>query len=189
MKLNIRFGQEGNMTDTVFPYQVVFFTQHYSISGGLFLHEQRLSDFLNDRRDTGILMRNTSLARLEDPGKILEKTNSSIIPKAGIIIAFEPPQKTNPLSMRFIKYPKQKYPVFLALEGMQVRGELNQAGPLDMRQAITNLAESFLPITLATISLDVTPTLVVRRETVLVNVQHIRFIGNLEPQMPPEEKQ
>ncbi len=39
------------MVDTVFPFQVVLFTQHYSISGGLFLREQRLSDFLNDRRD------------------------------------------------------------------------------------------------------------------------------------------
>ena len=40
------------MVDTVFPFQVVLFTEHYSIAGGLFLHEQRLSDFLNDRRDT-----------------------------------------------------------------------------------------------------------------------------------------
>ena len=96
MKLNIRFGKEGNMTDTVFPYQVVFFTQHYSISGGLFLHEQRLSDYLNDRRDTGILMRNTSIARLEDPGKILEKTTSSIIPKAGIVTGIRAASKDQP---------------------------------------------------------------------------------------------
>ena len=62
------------MVDTAFPYQVVLFTQHYSITGGLFLREQRLSDFLNDRRDTSILMRNTAVARLEQPAKILEKT-------------------------------------------------------------------------------------------------------------------
>ncbi len=113
------------MVDTVFPFQVVLFTQHYSISGGLFLREQRLSDFLNDRRDTIILMRNTSVARLEQPAKILEKTASSIIPKAGIVLAFEPPQKTTPQT-RFIKYPKQKYDVFLALDGMEVHGKLNQ---------------------------------------------------------------
>ena len=175
------------MVDTIFPYQVVLFTQHYSISGGLFLHEQRLSDFLNDRRDTTILIRSPFVARLENPAKILEKTASSIIPKAGIILAFEPPQKTTPIS-RFIKYPKQKYKVFLALDGMQVHGQLNQAGPLDLRNAIANAAESFLPITQATITLNANPTLIIKREAVLVNVQHIRFLGDVEAQMPPEEK-
>ena len=77
--------------------------------------------------------------------------------------------------MRFIKYPKQKYDVFLALDGMEVHGELNQAGPLDLRQAITNLAESFLPITQATIALDANPAFIIKREAVLVNVQRIRF--------------
>jgi hypothetical protein len=176
------------MVDTVFPYQVVFLTQHYSISGGIFLRDQRLSDFLNDRRDTIILVRNTSIARLEQPGKILEKTASSIVSKAGIIIAFEPPQKTNPLSLRFMMYPKQKYPVFLGLEGMQVHGELNQSGPLDLRQAITNLSESFLPITQAIITMDSAPDLIIKRETVLVNVQRIRILGDLEPVPLPEEK-
>jgi len=176
------------MVDTVFPYLVVFLTQHYFLSGGLFLHEQRLSDFLNDRRDTSILLRNTSVARLEQPAKIIEKTVSSVVPKAGIILAFEPPQKTSPLSMRYIKCPKQKYPVFLALDGVGVHGELNQSGPLDLRQAITNLSESFLPITQATVTLDVNPTFIIKREAVLVNVQRIRFLGDMEVPTPPEDE-
>ena len=88
------------MVDTVFPFQVVLFTEHYSIAGGLFLHEQRLSDFLNDRRDTSLMMRSSSIAHLADPAKILEKTLISIIPKAGVILAFEPPQKTQPRGLQ-----------------------------------------------------------------------------------------
>jgi hypothetical protein len=175
------------MVDTIFPYQVVLFTQHYSITGGLFLREQRLSDFLNDRRDTSILMRNTAVARLDQPAKIIEKTGSSVIPKTGIVLAFEPPQKKVSTG-RFIKYPKQKYDVFLALDGMQVHGKLNQQGPLDLRHAFANLSESFLPITQATITLNAAPTLVIKQEAVLVNVQRIRFLGDLETQTPPEEK-
>jgi hypothetical protein len=175
------------MVDTVFPFQVVLFTQNYSISGGLFLREQRLSDFLNDRRDTTFMMRNTNVARLDQPAKIIGKTASSIIAKAGIVLAFEPPQKTTPQS-RYIKYPKRKYDVFLALDGMEVHGQLNQAGPLDLRQAVTNLSESFLPITQATVTLVANPAIIIKRETVLVNVQHIRFLGDLEAPAPPEEK-
>jgi hypothetical protein len=173
---------------TTFPYQIVLLTEDYSISGGLFLHEQRLSDFMNDKRDTTILLRNANIARLEDPAKILEKTAFSIIPKAGIVLAFEPPQKTTPQGRQYIKYPKQKYDVIVALDRMEVHGKLNVQGPLNLRQAITNMAESFIPITEAVVTLNDNPKLILKREAVLVNVQRIRFLGELTPQVPLEEK-
>jgi hypothetical protein len=176
------------MVDTTFPFQIIILTQDYSISGGLFLHEQRLSDFLNDKRDTTILLRNANIARLEDPARILEKTPFSIIPKVGIVLAFEPPQKTTPQGRQYIKYPKQKYDVILAVDSMEVHGKLNVQGPLNLRQAITNAAESFLPITEATVTFIDNPKLILKREAVLVNVQRIRFLGELAPQVPPEEK-
>jgi len=176
------------MIDTGFPNQIVLLTQDYSIAGGLFLHEQRLSDFLNDKRDSTILLRNASVARLEDPSKILEKTPFSIIPKSGIVMAFEPPQKTNLKGRHYIKYPKQKYDVVVAMDHMAAHGKLNVQGPLDLRQAITNLAESFIPITEATVTLNANPRLIIKLEAVMLNVQRIRFIGQATPPIPPEEK-
>jgi hypothetical protein len=176
------------MVDTSIPYQIVLLTQDYSFTGGLFLREQRLSDFLNDRRDSTILLRNASVARLEDPAKIIEKTPFSIVPKMGIVLAFEPPQKTSPFGRPVFKYPKQKYDVFLAMDSMEVRGKLNVQGPLNLRQAITNMTESFIPITEAVVTLNANPNLILKREAVLVNVQRIRFLGELTPQVPPEEK-
>jgi hypothetical protein len=176
------------MVDTSIPYQIVLLTQDYSFTGGLFLREQRLSDFLNDRRDSTILLRNASVARLEDPAKIIEKTPFSIVPKVGIVLAFEPPQKTTPQGRPVLKYPKQKYDVFLAMDSMEVHGKLNVQGPLNLRQAVTNMAQSFIPITEAIVTLNANPNLILKREAVLVNVQRIRFLGELAPQAPPEEK-
>ena len=176
------------MADTVLPYQIVVFTQDYSITGGLFLKEMRLSDFLNDRRDTTFLLRNASVARLDDPAKILEKMPFSIVSKAGMVLAFEPPQKTTPQGRPTYKYPKQKYDVFLAMDNMEVHGKLNVQGPLNLRQAITNMAESFIPITEATVTLKANPGLSLKREAVLINVQRIRLLGEMAPQALPEEK-
>jgi len=174
--------------NTTPPYQIVLLTQDYSISGGLFLQQQRLSDFLNDRRDSTILLRNVDIARLEDPARIIEKTPFSVIPKAGIVLAFEPPQKTLSQTRQFLKFPKQKYDVFLAVDSMEIHGKLNVQGPLNLRQAITNMAESFIPITEATVTLKGNPRLILKQEAVLVNVQRIRFLGELAPQAPTEEK-
>jgi hypothetical protein len=175
------------MVDTTVPYQVVAITEHYSISGGLFLRERRLSDFLNDKRDSSIMLRNVTVSRLEEPAKVLEKVTFSVVPKTGIELVFEPPQKTTPAGRQYVKYPKQKYDVFLALDGMEVRGKMNVQGPLNLQHTIANLAESFLPITEAVVTFKVNPALILKREAVLINVQRIRFLGELEQKTPADE--
>lgn len=174
------------MADTTIPYLVTIFTQHYAITGGLFLHDKRLSDFLNDRRDSTIMLRNTSLARLEEPNKVLQISPFSVVPKAEIELAFEPPQKTSPPGRLFMKYPKQKYPVFLVTTGMEIRGELNLQGALDLRLVFADAADSFIPITAASVTLKANPALVLKREAVLVNVRHIGFMGEAQPEGKPQ---
>jgi hypothetical protein len=173
------------MAGTTIPYQVVIFTSQHSISGGIFLHEQRLSDFLNDRRDKNILLRNASTARLENPGKVIEKTQATLLPKAGIVMAYEPPQKVA-LPPRFIKYSKEKYDVFLIMDGMEIRGQLHMTGPLDLLRILTDAGDSFLPITHASVMIQANPNFLLRPEAVLVNTQRIRLMGEMEPKEPAE---
>jgi len=168
------------MVDTSIPYQIVVFTHEHSISGGVFLRDRRLSDFLNDQRDTSIMVRNATVARLENPAKILEKTVVSFIPKTGIVLAFEPPQPIPPTSPRFIKYPKEKYEVILVMDGMEARGEIHMQGALDLVHVLAEPVLPFLPITRASVSIQANPSVLLRQEAILVNIQHIRFIGELQ---------
>jgi hypothetical protein len=173
------------MAGTTIPYQIVIFTHQHSISGGIFLHDQRLSDFLNDRREKNVLLRNASVARLESPDKVIEKTLVSLLPKSGIVLVFEPPQKVA-LPPRFIKYPKEKYEVSLILDGMEVHGLMHMPGSLDFLRILTDSGDSFLPFTQATVAIEANPNFLLRQETVLVNTQRIRFIGEVEPKTPTE---
>jgi hypothetical protein len=112
----------------------------------------------------------------------------SILPKSGIVLAFEPPQKVV-LPQRFIKYPKQKYGVFLILDGMELRGEVHMPGSLNLMQILADSGDSFLPFTRATVTIEANPTFLLRQEAVVVNTQRIRFIGEVEPKKPTESKQ
>jgi hypothetical protein len=176
------------MVDTTIPYQIVIFAQQHSINGGVLLHDQRLSDFLNDQRDTNIMLRNASVARLENPAKVLEKTMISFIPKSGIVLAFEPPQKGPTPPQRFIKYSKEKYEIFLILDGMEVCGNIHVQGSLDLLHFLTNATQSFLPITQATVSIQANPNFLLKQETILVNPQRIRFIGEVQSKSPTEPR-
>lgn len=174
------------MVGTTIPYQIVILTQQHSIRGEIFLHDERLSDYLNDRRQKNIVLRNASVARLESLGEVLEKTLVSILPKAGIMLVYEPPQKTGTFPPRFIKYPKDKYAVFLILDGMEVHGDIHTTGSMDLLRILADSGDSFLPITQATVTIDANPNLLLRSAAVVVNIQRIRLIGELEPKTQTE---
>lgn len=163
-------------------YQVVILTARHSISGALALQDQRLSDFLNDRRDTAMRLLDTQVARLSEPSKVIQHNPEAVIPKSLIALAFEPPQKAIPPSKRLFGYVrKQQYDVFLTLEGLEVHGILHTTGDLDLRRFLVTTQDSFLPITRATVYLDANDRYVIEQEAILVNARLIRYIAPKSP--------
>jgi hypothetical protein len=161
-------------------YNVVFLTSRHSISGDLTLPEQRLSDFLNDRRDTTFTLANTKVARLSDPSKILQQHSESVIPKTWVVVAFEPPQKAIPSGSRLFGYvQKQRYEVFLILDGMEIRGTLHAPGGLDLRRLLATTSDSFLPITQAVVMLHDNDQYIIEQDAIMVNAHLIRYVGTM----------
>ncbi len=159
-------------------YSIVCLTTRHSISGDLVLQDQRLSDFLNDRRDTAFTLSDTKIARLSEPSRILEEHAESVIPKAWVVVAFEPPQKAIPQSKRLFGYvQKQRYQVFLVLEGMEARGTLHTPGGLDLRRLVATTSDSFLPITQAVVNLYENAKYIIEQDAVMVNARLLRYIG------------
>jgi hypothetical protein len=85
-----------------------------------------------------------------------------------------------PTSPRFIKYPKEKYDVYLIMDGMEAHGVVHMQGSLDLLHVLAEPAQSFLPITKASVTIQANPNLLLRQETILVNTQRIRFIGEIQ---------
>lgn len=166
------------MTMPLAAYQVVIFTACHSITGDLFLNK-RLSDFLNDKRETTISMRNVSVARLQDPAKILHRTYTALIPKTAIAIAFEPPQTTVPRPKGLFVPPKDKFDIYALTENLEVRGVIQTSTPLDLKNILASLAHSFIPVTQATVALTQNPHVALHQKAVLLNIEHIRFIGEV----------
>jgi hypothetical protein len=177
------------MVDTTIPCQIVILMQEYLISGGIYLREQRLSDFLNDKRENNIMLRNAGVARLEDPAKVLEILPIAFIPKTGVLLVFEPPQPVQHNIPRFIKYPKEKYSVFFVMEGIEARGEIHMQQALDLHQVMAGPTLTFLPITHASVNTKANSNFLLNQETIMVNLLHIRFIGEVQPKSPTQPHQ
>jgi hypothetical protein len=160
---------------------IVVLTARHSISGELRFTDLRLSDYLNDRRETTITLRNAQVARLDDPGKVIHKSEEAVIPKTWAIVAFEPPQQAIPPAKRFYGYVrKQTHQVFMVLEAMEVSGILHTTSDLDLRRLITSSTETFLPLTQAVVKLAVNDRYMIEQAAVMVNAHLIRYIGGME---------
>jgi hypothetical protein len=161
--------------------QVVIFTPRHSITGELSLRDKRLSDHINERVDSSLFLRNLAVARLDEPGKILHKLANAVIPKAGILLLFEPPQPAVVPTQHFFPHMETvKNDVFLLVDRMEVRGTLLTKGSMDIRRYLVNQTDAFLTITQATVVFGGGYGLVVHQETILVNSQHIRFLGQVQ---------
>ncbi len=159
-------------------YSVVLLTARHSISGDLALQDQRLSDFLNDRRDTAFTLSNTKITRLSEPSRVVEQHDESVIPKTWVVVAFEPPQKAIPQNKRLFGYvQKQRYQVYLVMEGMEVHGTLHIPGGLDLRRLLATTSDSFVPITQAIVNLYDNDKYIIEQDAIMVNVRLLRYIG------------
>lgn len=166
-------------------YKIVLLTANHSISGELLFRGQRLSDFLNDRRETVVSLLDATVARLDEPGKILQKHPAAVVPKSWVIIAFEPPQTAIPPAHRFFGYVKKEaHEVFVVMEGMEVRGILHTPGDLDLRRVLTVPEHTFLPITKAIVTLESNRKYVIEQDAIMVNSACIKYIGKPGPRIP-----
>jgi hypothetical protein len=168
------------MASNVVADQVVILTEHHSISGELRLHDQRLSDYLSDRRESTLRLFNAKVARLNDPAKIIQQQEQAIVLKSWIVVVFEPPQGSVPFAKRLYGYVrKQQYGVFLVLDGMEVRGTLHTPGELDLKRFLSTVSDGFLPITQATVTMFANENVVVEQDAILVNARLIRYIAQV----------
>jgi hypothetical protein len=174
------------MIEESLSYSIVALTSRHSINGELLYRGQRLSDFLNDRRDTVISLRNVQVARLNEPGKILQQHPAAVVPKAWVLAIFEPPQKGIPPTKRFYGYVKKlTHEVFLVMEGMEIRGTLHTTTDLDLRRILTSSSESFLPVTKAVVTLDANERYIIEQEAIMVNTNLIRYIAKVQVEHTP----
>ncbi len=160
--------------------KVVILTRFHSITGETDLGTQRLSDTLNDDRQSAIRLANTQVARLSNPTKLIAQQNSAVVPKHQIVVAFEPqPPPTTPRHIySYIK--KSQHGIFLTTDGIEVRGFMHTTETseiADIYHFLVMRKEPFMPLTQAVITFCDDDRLLIKQNAIMVNVQRIHYIG------------
>ena len=161
---------------------IVALSYSHSIAGRLVLQEQRLSDMLNDRRESVVRLRDAVLTRLST-GKLIERNKLSIASKEHLVLVFEQGEHTAGSGKRPYAYTiKQAYHVFIVAHSFEVRGIMYSKGNLDiyeLHRFIATSSDIFVPVVEATVILPNGQEF--RKQTgVMVNAPHIDYITKLD---------
>ena len=165
-------------------YSAVIFTPFHSISGTLASRDQRLSDLLNDTRESVIRLRNAKVSRQIDSSKIIAENSIAIISKDEIVIAFEPGPRESPSTKRLYSFVrKRQHQIFMVLDGFEVSGVMHTLGSIDtgdIHELITVQKDRFLPVTQARITFANDERYLITRDAIIVNVQRIDYIAQAD---------
>ncbi len=170
--------------------QVVVLTRHHAFTGIVDLTEQRLSDHLNDDQHTTLRLRDARVARITCPGEPLGQPALALLPKEHILLAYETeaPGQTPKRLYGFVK--KNPHPVFMVVDGIEVRGMVHTTSGLDLHDIyrfVASQRERFLPLTRAIVTFCEDENLTMRPEAVIVNMHKLQYIALLPeaPSAPP----
>lgn len=165
-------------------YNAVLFTPLHSVTGIVSAKEQRLSDLLNDPRESVVRLRNAKLYRQSEPGRVIAEHAVAFIPKEEIAIAFEPVPREDLSPKRLYSFVrKQQNQVFIVMDGFEVSGvlhTLSQMESFDIHDLIAGRKVMFLPVTQAQVIFATDDRYLIKREAIIVNVQHIHYIAKAE---------
>jgi hypothetical protein len=170
----------------IHPHPVVvtlFLASSRMVTGTFTAREPRLSDALNSRLDSVVSLENAQLGRFGNPSAN-EPVSVAIVPKPHIAIAYEQSvDRSTTESRRYPYVPKQSAELVVLTAGLRITGTghgLGEFAAADFQQIVHGGEDHFLPVTYATLSLDVEGTQSASFPFLLLNIRHVQFIARAE---------
>ncbi len=165
------------------PFEVVVITSQRAFSGKLDFGEVRLSEFLNDHRETILRLEDVCVSPIDKPSQVVARHSDAVIPKQLAAIVFEPQPRAVQPDRRFYSYvKKQEHRVHMVVDGIEVEGYLHTVGDLDLKRIVSMPEQAFVPTTQPTLTFRSATPYVLKPSTVIVNTARIQYIARLAEQ-------
>ena len=158
-----------------------FYTFDHVIHGYVDTPQERLSDFLNLKNDTSILIRDVQISRLLGMGKtppiVMPETRME---KHSILFAY-PVERDMTQKSLYRRVIRQIYPVAVIMPNFELVGSIHLSEKLEIRRVLLSRPDDFIPLTDATASYSLYPAVTVWRNTILFNKNRMILIGEHLP--------
>ncbi len=152
-----------------------FLAHNYRISGEVSVRLNPIADVLNDPTRSYITVENVYISPIQNPADIKGNFRRGQLRKDNIIMVVLAREEDGlPKRQAYGSYiSRVVHDVFLTVPGFEVRGSLTMSATLDLEGLLVLAAERFIPISSATATVTLSPSVKFRGGMILVNRDYI----------------
>ncbi len=168
-------------------FKAEFYTFDHVIRGHVNTTHDRLSDLLNLKNETTVIVHDAHITRLSGLGN----SEPNVLPtakleKSRIMFAY-PAEMDLSANSIFRRAVRQIFPVLVILPNFEISGLLHLTEKFDIHRVLLSRPEDFIPLTNSTAVYSLHPAVTITRSTIVFNKNYLVLIGerpsteNLEP--------
>ena len=165
-----------------------FYTFDHVVRGLVDTPQERLSDFLNLKNDTSLLIRDAQISRLLGMGKSPPiRMSETRMEKHSVLFAY-PVERDMTTKSIYRRSVRQVYQVAVILPNFELIGSIHLTEKLEIRRILLSRPDDFIPLTEATAMYSLYPAVTIWRSTIVFNKNRMVLIGEHTPAENPFNK-
>lgn len=154
-----------------------FYTFDHVIRGHVSTSHDRLSDLLNLKNETTVIIHDAQVTRLSGLGNSQPNVlPSAKLEKSSILFAY-PAEMDLSTNSIFRRVTRQVYPVLVVLPNFEISGMLHLTEKFDIHRVLLSRPEDFIPLTNASAVYSFLPSAAITRSTIVFNKNYLVLIG------------
>ncbi len=166
--------------------EIELFTADHAIRGFVETGGERLSDVMNNQKQSSLLLSDAYMIRLFNAGNAAKaRIVEASVDKSQILFA-RPVQADLTHKSLYRRATRQLYQVALNLPAFEIRGVIHLTGKFDVARVLIERSEDFIPITNCRATYMFNPRLEIAANIFVVNKRRITMIAEIktEPANP-----
>lgn len=162
-------------------FEAEFYTFDHVVNGFVDTPHERLSDHLNLKNETTILIRDAKISRLLGLGKSPPiRMPEARMEKHSILFAYPVERDTSTKSF-YRRAIRQTFPVGVILPNFELVGTIHLTEKFEIRRVLLSRTDDFIPLTDATAIYSLNPTVTIWRSMIVFNKNRMILIGEYAP--------
>lgn len=161
--------------------EVELYTIDHMIRGFVETAGERLSDILNIKTESALVLTQAQVSRLLNVGKTPPVHLSIVrIEKSSLLFAL-PVERDLTHKSLYRRAVRQGYEILVALPNFELQGTIHLTERLDIRRVLLVRPEDFIPLTDAVATYVLYPQVALQGNTIVFNKSRVIFIGERPP--------
>lgn len=165
--------------------EVELYTTDHVIRGNIETAGERLTDILNIKHESAIILTGVQAVRLLNIGKMPPvRLPLARVEKSYLLFAV-PVERDITQKSIYRRAVRQGYEVNVFVPGFEIQGTIHLTERLDIRRVLVVRPDDFIPLTDATATYVLYPQVTIRANTLVFNKARVSFLGERPPAEPP----